>query len=108
MNKLDKAQEIITAAQQWVKDPDLQNQIDKFFGREPSNKTVSITLNDKSCELGICAPFGANVRGRLAPEQSGYSLYREAKGSTPDQALNDSMRVFDGDVIYSVPPCMGA
>lgn len=102
---LCEATNLLVEAQKWVKDPQLQNRMDRFFGREPANREAEITLNDKPLKLLLCEPSVADVRIHLAPEQAGYSMWRESKGSDPDQQLNDTMRVFDGDIIYSTPPC---
>jgi len=105
-NKLTEAEELLRAAQSSVQDPDLQNAMDLFFGRRPSNKTAKIILNEQAINLGTCSPTVADVRAKLPPELAGYTILREQRG--PDQTLTDLMRIFDGDVLYTVPPCSGA
>src|SRR4051812_8934770 len=94
---------LLKRCQQHIKDPDLQNDLDRFFDRAPSNKTVLVKLDGKELDLGTCNAFGCDVRIRLAPERCGYSIFREIEEGQ-DQYIADSMRVFDGESLYAIPP----
>jgi hypothetical protein len=69
--------------------------------------TMKVTLNEKTIDLGKGKSHGGDVRAKLAPSQSGYSLYRIRKGPT-DALLLDRDPVRAGQSFYSVPPCHGA
>jgi hypothetical protein len=70
---------------------------------------MKIKLNDQEItidsELG--RSNGADVRAKLPGALADHNLFRQASGGTDDFIGWDS-EIFDGDILYSVPPCHGS